>query len=145
MMGSVWYLDNGASFHIAGNKELFNELREKYLKVHIEMGEDGKYSVTSMGTIIFHREHVAPFTLKNVMHIPGLMKNFVSISMLKYRGYDAILLKVKAFRRHIAMGQVKKIGIQVQNIYKIEVEDCATLSSKVEKMLSQDINELWHK
>jgi len=29
MMGSVWYLDNGASFHMTGNKYLFNNLEEK--------------------------------------------------------------------------------------------------------------------
>ena len=43
------------------------------------------------------------------------------------------------------MGQVNKIGIRVQNIYKIEVEDCVALSSKAEKMLSRDVDELWHK
>ena len=31
MMGSVWYLDNGASFHMIGDKELFSDLEEKYL------------------------------------------------------------------------------------------------------------------
>lgn len=31
MLGSVWYLDSGASFHITGNKELFSDLEEKYL------------------------------------------------------------------------------------------------------------------
>jgi hypothetical protein len=40
-LGSVWYLDSGASFHMMGDKELFNDLEEKDLKMHIEMGDDG--------------------------------------------------------------------------------------------------------
>ena len=28
-MGSVWYLDGGASFHMTGNKEFFSDLEEK--------------------------------------------------------------------------------------------------------------------
>eukprot|EP00253_Pinus_taeda_P026244 PITA_26244 len=97
MTGSVWYLDSGASFRMTGKKELFSELEEKYLKMHIDMGDDGKYSVTSVGTITFQREHVAPLTLKNVMHVPGLTKNLVSIAMLEDRGYDVIFSKGKAF------------------------------------------------
>ena len=31
MMGSVWYLDSGASFHVIGDKYLFSDLEEKYL------------------------------------------------------------------------------------------------------------------
>lgn len=44
-MGSVWYLDSGAYFHMTSNKELFNELEKKDLRMHITMGDDGKYSV----------------------------------------------------------------------------------------------------
>ena len=40
-MGLVWYLDSGASFHMTGDKELFNDLEEKDLQMHIEMGDDG--------------------------------------------------------------------------------------------------------
>jgi len=145
MMGSVWYLDSGASFHMTDNKELFSELEEKYLKMHIKMGYDGKYSVTGVGTITLQREHVPPLTLKNVIHVPGLMKNLVSISMLEDRGYDVIFSKGKVFLRHIAAGHIKNIGFRFQNLYKIEVQDCVSLSSKVEKMLSQDVDELWHR
>eukprot|EP00253_Pinus_taeda_P019865 PITA_19865 len=53
MMGSVWYLEVRASFHMTGDKELFNELEEKDIKMHIEMGDDGKYIVTGVGTITF--------------------------------------------------------------------------------------------
>jgi hypothetical protein len=38
---SVWYFDSGASFHMTGDKEFFNDLEERDLKMHIEMGDDG--------------------------------------------------------------------------------------------------------
>ena len=42
-MGSVWYLDSGASFHMTGDKELFSDLKDKDLQMHIEMGDDCRY------------------------------------------------------------------------------------------------------
>ena len=59
--GSVWYLDSGASFHMMGDKDLFSDLEEKDLQMHIEMGDDGRYSETSIGTINFEREFGNPF------------------------------------------------------------------------------------
>ena len=44
VMGSVWFLDSGVSFHMTGDKYLFIDLDEKDLGVHIEMGDDGRYS-----------------------------------------------------------------------------------------------------
>jgi hypothetical protein len=40
-LGSVWYLDSGASFHMMGDKDLFSDLEDKDLKMHIGMGDDG--------------------------------------------------------------------------------------------------------
>ena len=37
-LGSVWYLDSGASFHMMGDKESFIDLEEKDIRMHIEMG-----------------------------------------------------------------------------------------------------------
>ena len=121
MMGSVWYLYSGASFHMKGNKELFSNLEEKDLHMHIEMGDDGRYSATTLGTVTFQRESSAPLTLRDVMYIPGLKKNLVYFSMLEDEGYDVIFSKGKAFIFHIAMRQVKRKWIQVKNLYKLEV------------------------
>ena len=68
------------------------------------------------------------------MYVPRLKKNSVSIVMLEDRGYDVIFSKGKAFLRHISMGQVKKIGIRVKNIYKLKIAECVDLSTKVERV-----------
>jgi len=47
-MGSVWFLDSGASFHMTGDRDLFSDLENKDLRVHIEMGDDGRYSATDI-------------------------------------------------------------------------------------------------
>ena len=89
-MGSVWYLDSGPSFHMTRDKELFSDLEEKDLHMHIEMGDDGQYSWTGIGTITFERESGNPSLLKNVMHVTGIKNNLVSVAMLEDRGYDVI-------------------------------------------------------
>eukprot|EP00253_Pinus_taeda_P026878 PITA_26878 len=116
MVGCVWDLDSGASFHMLGE-----------------------------GTVAFQREHGAPLTLSTIKYLPGLKKNLVSISMLEDKGYDVVFSKGKVFLRHINTGQTMRIGIQVKNLYKLEVDDCAVLSSKAEVVQSQDIGEMWHR
>ena len=105
VMGSVWFLDSGASFHMTGDRDLFSDLDEKYLGVHIEMGNDGRYSATGIGTISFERESGKPFVLKEVMHVPGLKKNLISVVMLEDKGYDVVFSKGKAFLRSKTTGE----------------------------------------
>ena len=121
-MGSVWYLDSGASFHTTRDKEFFSDLEEKDLQMHIEIGDDGRYSATEIGNITFERVLGSPFLLKDVMHVPGLKKNLVSVAMLEYKGYDVVFSNGKSFMQHKTMAQTKSIGIRVKNLYKLEVD-----------------------
>ena len=70
--------------------------------MHIEMGDDGRYSVTDIDTVTFQREFGSPLTLKYVMYVLGLKKNLVSVSMLEDHGYDVIFIKGTDFLHHIA-------------------------------------------
>jgi len=102
MVGCVWYLDSGASFRMTNDKILFSTLEEK--EMCIEMDDDGKYCVSGEGTAALRREHGAPPTFTDVMYMPRLKKNLVSIMMLEDKGYDLVFSKGKAFLRCIAMG-----------------------------------------
>ena len=70
------------------------------------------------------------------MHVPGLKKNLVSVAMLEDRDYDIGFSDGKTFLRHKTTGQAKRIGIQVKNIYKLEVDGYASMMGKVEKVVS---------
>ena len=61
------------------------------------------------------------------------------------RDYDIVFSDGKAFLRHKKMGQAKRIGIQVNNIYKLEVDGYTAMMGKAEKVVSWEEGELWHK
>ena len=58
--------------------------------MHINMGDDKRYSVIGVGTVTFQRDSGNPLTLKDVMYVPSLENNLVFVAMLEDRGYDVI-------------------------------------------------------
>eukprot|EP00253_Pinus_taeda_P012841 PITA_12841 len=128
-----------------GDQDLFCNLDEKDLGVHIEMGDDGRYSATGIGTISFERESGKPFVLKEVMHVPGLKKNIISVVMLEDKGYDVVFSEGKAFLRSKTTRETRKIGVQVKNLYQVHVDGCAAMACKVEGVVSRDDGKLSHR
>ena len=96
---------------MTGDRDLFSDLEEKDLGVHIEMGDDGRYSATNIGTISFERESGKPFVLKEVMHVSRLKKNLISVAMLEDKGYDVVVSQGKAFLHSKTTGETRKIGV----------------------------------
>ena len=43
------------------------------------------------------------------------------------------------------MGQTKRIGIRVKNLYKLKVDGCTAMMGKAEEVVSRDEGELWHR
>lgn len=119
VMGSMWYLYSGVSFNMTSSKELFNVLEEKDLQMHIEIGNDGTYNITHIGNVTFQRESSSPHTFRDVMHVLGLKKNSISVSILEDTGCDVIFNEGRDFLHHIATRQVKEIGVRVKNLYKL--------------------------
>ena len=95
---------------MTNDKNLFSTLEEKYLKMHIEMGDDERYSVSRVGMVSFQREHGAPITLTDVKYVSGLKKNMVLVATLEDKGYNVVFSKGKVFLRHITTRRVKQIG-----------------------------------
>eukprot|EP00253_Pinus_taeda_P013271 PITA_13271 len=108
------------------------------------MGDDGRYSVTDIGTISFERESSKPFVLKEMMHVPGLKKNLISVAMLEDKGYDVVFSDGKAFPLSKTTGETRKIGVRVKNLYQLHVDGCSAMACKAEGVVSRDDGKLWH-
>ena len=58
------------------------------------------------------------------------MQNLVSTATHDDKGYHVIFRRGKAYLQHLASGCKKQIGVRVKNLYKLQLEIGATLSSK---------------
>ena len=50
------------------------------------MGDDSVVSAVGRGTITFQRESMSPMVLQDVLYVPRMKKNLVSVSMIEDHG-----------------------------------------------------------
>jgi hypothetical protein len=87
MVTGMWYIDSGASCHMTGVHEYFNNLREYNANFNIVLGDNAKYMPPGSGTVRFQRESGKPLSINDVLFVPGLTKNLISVSALEDKGY----------------------------------------------------------
>lgn len=89
-----WILDSGASSHMCSDKKLFSSLKKYNQKVFIASGENveasgiGEVNLKSFGTNI---------TLSNVLFVPVLNSNFLSVSKIIKNGCRVQFADNKAY------------------------------------------------
>jgi hypothetical protein len=79
---SIWYIDSGASSHMTGVREHFTDLRDTEVRIEISLGDDTLVRVVGIGTVTFRRDSMPPISFTDVLYVPGLKKNLISVSTL---------------------------------------------------------------
>jgi hypothetical protein len=82
---SAWYLDSGASRHMMGTHELFTSWSETDSDLHVELDTHAKCGVEGVGTVRFQLESGGFLEVADVLYVPELKKNFLSVSVLEDR------------------------------------------------------------
>jgi hypothetical protein len=139
----VWYIDSVVSNHMIGHKHYFNNLNERELGFKILLGDDYAYQPKGTRTVKFERESGKPLYLSNVLYVPGLKKNLVSVSALENIGYEVSFKdqrdynKPKGTRKNFE----QVIGVRKDKIYKLQLDSHYALASSSN---SRDY-EMWHR
>jgi hypothetical protein len=74
---------------MTGVREHLTDLTEMG-NVEVVLGDDREVKVVGSGTVSFQRESLPPMTLKEVLYVPGLKKNLVSVSTIEEKGYEVL-------------------------------------------------------
>jgi hypothetical protein len=138
----MWLIDSGASRHMTGDHVNLSSMREKRISHRVELGDNNSYAVKGIGKASIELESGNNVHLSNVLYVPGLKKNLVSISCLEDKG-DIIAFvdgKVLVWPKGSSIDDARVIGIHDGRLYKL-------LGQNTQSLVHDEVNpsELWHR
>jgi hypothetical protein len=96
----IWLIESGASRHMIGYRYHLTDLVEKETNLHVVLGDNARYNVKGVGTSTFQLDSDIPLQLSEVLYVPGMKRNLVSISALEDKGYKVTFSKGKVLAWH---------------------------------------------
>jgi hypothetical protein len=135
-------LDSGASHHMTEAWEIFSSLMESDSDVHVELGDDAKYAVKGEGIITFQLESGVSLDAHDVLYIPGLKKNFLSVSAMEDRGFSITFQrgKVLIHPEKSILDNAVVIGVREGTLYRLQGKPVQDLVHD-----NDNLCELWHR
>ena len=91
---SDWYIDSGASAHMCNNPSLFTSLQDISSEDTVSVGNGEETEVTGIGTVLCSSVvdgNQKTVELKNVLYVPSLMCNLISVSRIRKAGLRVIV------------------------------------------------------
>ena len=89
---TTWYLDNGASNNMTGDRNKFQNLDERYFGSE-KFGDGSSVKIQGKGTIVLGCRNGEQWTLEEVYSILRLCSNLVSLGQLIESGHKIIIDK----------------------------------------------------
>jgi hypothetical protein len=138
----MWIIDSGSSKHMIGDQTRLSNLNEKNTSYKVELGDKNTYPVEGIGQVSVKLKTGNNVHLRNVLYVPGLEKNLVSISFLEYKGNIIAFVdgKVLSWSRDSSIENSRVIGTREGRLYiLLERNDETLVHDEV------NLNEIWHR
>jgi predicted aspartyl protease len=93
ILGSVtpgedtWLIDSGASKHMTVQRDILSSLTEKDFSQKVTIGDDYQYPIKGVGESTYKLDPRTLMKTKDVLYVPSLTKNLLSISALDKKGF----------------------------------------------------------
>ena len=137
-----WIIDSGASKQMTGFKEFFEKLFEHNSPHKVKLGDDYQYPIKGSGESSYKLDSRKYMKMKDVLFVPGLNKNLLSISALDAKGMRVEFVdgQVIMWTRGKTIDDAIVIGEQEGGLCKLKGHpEQAMVHDTVEP------NELWHR
>lgn len=87
----------------------------------VSIGDDASYSVKGIGTSTLHLDSSISLQLCDVLYVPGIKRNLVSISALEDKGYQVAFCKGKVlvWTKNSNFKTARVIGVRHESLYRL--------------------------
>jgi hypothetical protein len=138
----MWIIDSEASRHMTGYQARLSNLNEKKTSYKVELGDKTTYPMEGFGQASIKMKTSNYVHLSNVLYVPGLEKNLVSISFLEDKGNTIAFIDgiVLSWHKDSSIENARVIGSCEGNLYRL-------LEQNEEALVHDEVNpnELWHR
>eukprot|EP00253_Pinus_taeda_P027737 PITA_27737 len=110
---------SGASRHFTGYKEALSNLIEKETNLEIILGDNSTYPVKGVGNVTLQLNRSNTIHLQEVLYVPNLKKNLVSISEMEDKGYKVAFIdgNVRVWKKNFK--DAFTLGFRVDSLYQV--------------------------
>ena len=115
----VWLIDSGASRHIIGFKEALSHMVEKDTNLEIILGDNATYPMKGTGTMTLHLSQGQVLRLQDILYVPNLKKNLVSILVMEVKGFNVAFIDGKVLMWKNSFKEAISIGFRVDTLYQV--------------------------
>ena len=108
----AWFVDSRASIHMTCNKKWYTNFKEKQNGASIYLGDDRAHQIKGYRDIPVTLPNGTVRHIRNVVYVPGLKKNLISVSTITGQN-----LKVELFKNYYVvkdlLEQYKTVAMRV--------------------------------
>jgi hypothetical protein len=138
----TWLIDSGASKHMTGQRNILSCISEKKFSQKVTLGDDYQYPIKGVGESNHKLNSGNSLKMKDVLYVPGLKKNLLSISSLEKKGFRVAFIdgEVLMWAKGETLNEEIIIGNEENGLYKLRGHSEAAMTHAIENSC-----ELWHR
>jgi hypothetical protein len=138
----TWLIDSGSSKHMTCQRDILSCLTKNKFPQKITLGDDYQYPIKGVGESNYKLDSGTPMKMKDVLYVPDLTKNLLSIPALEKKGFKVSFIdgEVIMWPKGKTMEEEIVIGKEEGGLYKLKGHSEAALTHSIENPC-----ELWHR
>jgi hypothetical protein len=117
----AWFVDNGASRHMMGMRSVFLSFSEIDSDCYVGCGASTRHAVKGVGCVRFHLESGGFLEVTEVLFVPELPVNFLSVSALEDEGCGVVFFRGQVFLypEGATPDTTVVLGVKYERLYRL--------------------------
>jgi hypothetical protein len=138
----TWLIDSGASKHMTGQRDILSYISENKFSQKVTLRDDYQYPIKGVGESNYKLNSGNAMKMKDVLYVPGLTKNLLSISTLEKKGFRVAFIdgEVLMWTKGETLKEAIIIGKEKGGLYKLKGHSEAAMTHAIENPC-----ELWYR